>query len=76
MINPLILDEQIGGDHYKTMRIQPVVFCQVNRLGFCEASAIKYICRHGKKGGRQDLAKAIHFLKILQDIEYPEVQPL
>ena len=69
-MNPL--EEQIAGSHYKNMAIQPVVFCQKNGLGFCEASAIKYICRHGSKGGQQDLLKAIHFLELLIALEYVE----
>ena len=29
------LDVQVGGDHYKTMPIQPIEFCQKNQLNFC-----------------------------------------
>ncbi len=70
VVAPSPLDVQVGGGHYKKFAIQPVEFCQRNRLGFCESSAIKYICRHGDKGKRQDVEKAIHFLELLLELEY------
>jgi hypothetical protein len=66
------LEEQIGGNHYKDMAIQPIVFCTKNRLGYAESMAIKYLCRHRKKNGKQDLEKAIHCIKLLIEMEYPE----
>lgn len=66
------LARQVGGDHYKDTAIQPVEFIQKNGLGFCEGNAIKYICRHKKKGGKQDLEKAIHYLQLLLEMEYPD----
>jgi len=64
---------QVGGDHYKTLAIQPVEYCHRNGLGYCESSAIKYLTRHERKGGRQDLEKAIHFIQLLIQMEYPEL---
>lgn len=66
------LSTQVGGTHYKDLAIQPVEFCQRNHLGFCESAAIKYLVRHGSKGGAEDIKKAIHFLNLLLEIEYPE----
>jgi hypothetical protein len=68
------LDKQEGGDHYKTMKIQPVEFCQRNGLNFCESSAIKYICRHKRKNGAEDIRKAIHFLELLLEVEYSKTE--
>jgi len=65
------LEKQVGGDHYKT-GIQPVVYNQVNNLGFCEGNVVKYVTRHQRKGGVEDLKKAIHYLEMLIEIEYPE----
>lgn len=59
------LDVQIGGDHYKNMKIQPVEFALANGLDFCQGSAIKYILRHAEKGGKQDLEKAKHFIDLM-----------
>lgn len=67
---------QVGGSHYKELPIQPVEYCQRNRLGFCESSVIKYVSRHREKGGKQDLEKAIHFLQLLIELEYLEAKPV
>lgn len=65
-------EKQIGGDHYKSMAIQPTEFIYRNKLGWHEGNAIKYICRHKSKAGRADLEKAIHYLELLLEIEYEE----
>ncbi len=65
------IGHQVGGEHYRDMAIQPVTFIHANELGFIEGSVIKYVCRHRKKSGRQDLEKAIHFLELLIELEYP-----
>lgn len=58
---------QVQGSHYKDMAIQPMEYSLANKLGYCEATAIKYISRWKKKGGITDLDKAIHFLEILKE---------
>lgn len=63
------LNTQVGGNHYKQFEIQPVEFCQRNKLGFCESSVIKYISRWRDKGGIDDLNKAKHFIDMLIEIE-------
>ena len=65
-------DKQIGGEHYKNFVIQPSEFIYKNGLGWHEGNAIKYICRHRVKGQRVDILKAIHYLELLLEIEYPE----
>lgn len=62
---------QVGGSHYKDMKIQPVDYIHANGLGFIEGSVIKYVSRHKSKGGKQDLEKAKHFLELLIEREYP-----
>jgi hypothetical protein len=61
---------QVGGVHYKEYAVEPIEFVVRNRLGFCEANAIKYICRHAVKGGVQDIDKAIHYLELLKEFKY------
>jgi hypothetical protein len=65
------LDIQVGGAHYKDSKIQPVEYIHANGIGFMEGSAIKYLSRHKKKNGRQDVEKALHFCQLLLDLEYP-----
>ena len=60
---------QIGGDHYLSMAIQPARYCHANGIGKLEGDAIGYISRWRKKGGLQDLRKAIHTLELLIQYE-------
>lgn len=64
------LDEQVGGTHYKGMKIQHAEFCQANGLKWCESAAIKYICRHEQKNKLEDIKKAIHYLRLLAKLVY------
>ena len=69
MSNPY--DTQVGGNHYKDMKIQPSEFINKNELQFAEGNAIKYICRHGSKGQKQDLEKAKHYIDMIIERDYP-----
>lgn len=62
--------KQIGGGHYKDFAIQPAEFIHKNGIGFLEGNVIKYVCRHNKKGGKQDLNKARHYLELLLEWSY------
>jgi hypothetical protein len=66
------LDTQVGGTHYKQMKIQPVEFIHANNIPYCEANAIKYLCRWRDKGGIRDLEKAKHYIDLLIQMEGPE----
>ncbi len=62
--------KQVGGSHYKTMKIQPSIFINENKLPFAEGNAIKYICRHSLKGKKEDVLKAIHYLEMIIERDY------
>jgi hypothetical protein len=64
------LDTQVGGDHYKQMKIQPVEFICENNMPYCEANVIKYISRHKSKNGAQDVRKAIHYCELILKMQY------
>lgn len=66
------LSNQVGGNHYKDMTIQPVEFIVANKLGFLEGNIIKYVCRHHAKNKAQDIKKAIHYCQLLLELEYQE----
>jgi hypothetical protein len=68
--------KQIGGSHYKNMKIQPSKFINDNNLLFAEGNAIKYICRHAHKGGKEDLKKAIHYIEMIIERDYQETNPM
>jgi len=61
---------QEGGDHYRAMEIQPIEFILANGLGFCEGNVVKYVSRHKRKNGAEDLRKAIHYCQLLLESEY------
>ena len=61
------LDMQIGGSHYKTLKIQPMEYSMANGLDACQHTAIKYITRFREKGGIEDLDKAIHCIQMLKE---------
>ena len=63
------LDIQVGGSHYKKLKIQPVEFIHANEIPFIEGCIIKYATRWKDKGGIDDLNKIIHFAQILIDLE-------
>ena len=63
-------DKQVGGSHYKKMKIQPSKFVIENELLFPEGNVIKYICRHKFKNGKEDLEKAIHFIEMIIERDY------
>ncbi len=67
------LKEQVGGNHYKDMQIQPIEFITKNGLGFCEGNVIKYVCRYKHKNGKEDLLKAKHYIDLLIELEYGEL---
>lgn len=66
------LEKQVGGDHYKSLAIQPVEFIVKNSIPFLEANAIKYLVRHNNKGGAADIRKAIHYCELLLSLQYGE----
>lgn len=65
--NPL--DIQVGGGHYKSLKIQPIEYIHANSLGYCEANVVKYITRWRDKGGLQDLQKVKHYVDLLIQLE-------
>lgn len=60
-------DQQVGGDHYRRMAVQPWTAMEAwmtpeQFLGFLRGCAIKYLARCDAKGGIEDLRKARHYL--------------
>lgn len=65
---PAANTRQEGGNHYKTLAIQPWDYIIQNNLGFLEGNVIKYVTRWKEKEGLQDLQKARHFLDKLIEV--------
>jgi hypothetical protein len=72
--NPKAIKSQIGGEHYKDLPIQPAEFIYKNGLGFLEGNCVKYVTRHRRKGGAEDIRKAIHYCRLILEMEYGETE--
>lgn len=70
--NPL--QTQVGGTHYKGLKIQPIEYIHANGLGFSEGCIVKYISRHKQKNGAEDIRKIIHYANLILKLEYGETQ--
>lgn len=64
------LEIQIGGTHYKDLKIQPIEFIHANNLGFMEGCIVKYAARHKQKNGAEDIKKVIHYAQLILKLEY------
>lgn len=58
-------ENQVGGDHYGGMAIDPATYVMENDIPWCEGEIIKYVSRWRLKDGVQDLKKAQHLLGVL-----------
>ena len=58
------LHHQVSGDHYKSLKIQPIEYIHANGLPFAEGSILK------------DLEKARHFIDLLIELEQRELMRL
>ena len=63
------LREQVGGDHYSKLAIQPVTYINANGLSYLQGNVIKYVTRYKDKNGLQDLEKAKHYIDMLIEME-------
>jgi hypothetical protein len=63
------LATQVGGSHYKDLKIQPVEYIHANNIPFIEGNVIKYVTRWRAKNGIKDLEKARHFIDLLIELE-------
>lgn len=66
-------ETQVGGTHYQSS-IQHWDYVLANNIPYLEAQIIKYVTRHAKKNGLQDLQKARHFLDKLIEVEHMKIE--
>ena len=62
IVTPIPDTVQVGGDHYKDNTIQVWDAIHDWGLGYFSGNVIKYVARHQKKNGVEDLKKARHYL--------------
>lgn len=74
------LDTQVGGNHYKDLKIQPIEFIHANNIDFISANIIKYAARHKSKNKDEDMKKIIHYsllgLQLIYDYNSEEIKEL
>jgi hypothetical protein len=63
------LDVQVGGTHYKGMKIQPIEFVAANNLSYMDGCVVKYISRHRNKNGREDIEKIKHYCDLILELD-------
>ena len=64
--------KQVGGEHYKSLPLEPWKIIDANGLDYFRGNVIKYILRDKgtKKDQIQDLKKAIHYIEhIIETLE-------
>lgn len=59
--------DQVGGSHYQA-EYQHWDWAAETELGYLEANATKYVSRWRKKGGVEDLKKALSYVKKLTNV--------
>lgn len=69
-------EKQVGGDHYKKLKIQPTQYVLANEMGFCEGNVVKYVTRYKFKNGIEDLKKARHYIDLLIESYEQVYEPL
>jgi hypothetical protein len=55
--------KQVGGNHYKETTLQPWDVISAWSLDPWLANVVKYVQRHQRKNGKEDLEKAVHYLE-------------
>lgn len=55
-------ERQVGGEHYKGTDYQHWDWVNEVNLHYLPATASKYVTRHRRKNGAEDLGKAVHYI--------------
>ncbi len=64
-----VWNNQVGGDHYRKLPIQPFRYSMENGLDPMQHTIIKYVTRFRDKGGIADLEKARQTIDLLIEWE-------
>ena len=67
------ITDKINPTYYGT-GFDVIDFCQMNNLDFMQGNVIKYVTRYKEKNGKEDLLKAIEYIKrIIKEMESHQV---
>lgn len=59
-----VLENQVGGSHYKDLAMQPVELIAKLNLDYFIGNIVKYVTRHRSKNGIEDIKKAAHYVEL------------
>ncbi len=62
------LKNQVGGNHYKSMKIQPIELISELKLNYFQGNIVKYISRD-KDNKIEDLKKAKHYCELAIELD-------
>jgi len=64
--------DKINPDYYLKFKITPYDYIVANDLSWEQGNVVKYVSRYKDKNGKEDLEKAIKYLQLLIQREYPD----
>lgn len=62
-------ETQVGGNHYKNMKMQPVKLFALTKCTAFQANIWKYITRYKQKNGKEDIKKAMHYAELAIELK-------
>jgi len=60
-------------NHYNQGSIECWDYIASHKMSFFQGNIIKYVTRYKDKNGKEDLKKAMVYLKKLMEVEYPSI---
>lgn len=64
------IDKQVGGNHYKSFKIQPIEFITANNLDFIQGNIIKYCLREkNEEKPNEKWDKIIHYCELAKELK-------
>lgn len=63
------LETQVGGTHYKKLKMQPIELIAKANLNFFQGNIVKYISRYESKNGVEDVKKAKHYAELAWELQ-------
>ena len=64
------IDKQVGGNHYKKFKIQPIEFITANNLDFIQGNIIKYCLREkNAENPHEKWNKIIHYCELAKELK-------
>lgn len=70
------MTKQVGGDHYANDNdMGHWDLMELYNVSYLIGNATKYICRHAKKNGKQDVLKAISYLEKAKSMKFSRASP-